>query len=213
MNWKYFSYTDTLEVYMKRSILFAILSLGIGVSLGIGILLYHFFYPQRYIKTESGEYINIAVAKQTSTFPVTKETQFEIEHFYVDEQRSLIEHVGNIPILIGCDKDGVEAYLNEYITNLSAQEKAQGLNSYQLVSYQDNNICLRKTYQLPDYEGYYAKSFNGTVVILQGDEKTVYEYTNISVNILPQEIQNDVKNGYYLEDDNALYNFLETYSS
>ncbi len=198
---------------MKRSILFAILSLGIGVILGLAILLYHFFYPQRYMKTESGEYINIAVANQKSTFPVTKETQFEIEHFYVEEQRTLIEHVGNIPILIGCDKAGVEAYLDEYIVNMSTEEKSQGLSSYQLVSYQDHTIRLRKTYELPKYEGYYAKSFNGTIVILQGDGKTVYEYTQISVNVLPDNIQEVMQEGYYLEDDNALYNFLETYSS
>ncbi len=198
---------------MKRSIVFAILSLGIGVTLGLAILLYHFFYPQRYVKTESGEYINIAVANQASTFPVTKETQFEIEHFYVEEQRTLTEHVGNIPILIGCDKAGVETYLNEYISNVSAEEKAQGLSSYQLVSYQGNTICLRKTYELPKHEGYYAKSFNGTIVILQGDEKTVYEYTQIPINVLPDNIQEDIQEGYYLEDDNALYNFLETYSS
>lgn len=198
---------------MKRSMMFAILSLGIGLILGLAILLYHFFYPQRYVKTESGEYINIAVANQASTFPVTKETQFEIEHYYVEKQRTLTEHVGNIPILIGCDKAGVEAYLDEYISNLSAEEKAQGLSSYQLVSYQDHTICLRKTYDLPKYEGYYAKSFNGTIVILQGDEKTVYEYTQIPVNILPDNIQEDVQKGYYLEDENALYNFLETYSS
>lgn len=198
---------------MKRSIIFAILSLGIGLVLGITVYLYHFFYPQQYVKTESGEYINITVANQTSTFPVTKETQFEIEHYYEEEQRTLIEHVGNIPILIGCDKAGVEAYLDEYITNLSAEEKALGLSSYQLVSYNDHTICLRKTYRLPEYEGYYAKSFNGSIVILKGDEKTVYEYTQIPVNVLPENIQEDIQDGYYLEDDNALYNFLETYSS
>lgn len=211
--WSYFSYTDVLEVCMKRNIIFAVVSLGIGLVLGLSVCLYDYFYPQEYIKTESGEYVNIAVANNPVTFPVTKDTQFKIEHFYMDEQRTLTENVGNMPILIGCDKQELEQYLDEYMKHLSAEEKAEGLSSYEMVSYANNIITLRKTYQIPTYEGYYAKSFNGTIVILKGDEKTVYEYTQISVSTLPEDLQKQVQNGFFLEDDNALYNFLETYSS
>ena len=99
------------------------------------------------------------------------------------------------------------------MTHLSAEEKSQGLSSYEMVSYVNNVITLRKTYQIPTYEGYYAKSFNGTIVILKGDEKTVYEYTQISVSELPKDLQKEVQNGFFLEDDHELYNFMETYSS
>lgn len=198
---------------MKRNIIFAVVSLGIGLILGLSVFLYDYFYPQEYIKTDSGEYVNIAVANNPVTFPVTKDTQFEIEHFYVDEQRTLTENVGNMPVLIGCDKKELEQYLGEYMKHLSAEEKAEGLSSYEMVSYANNVITLRKTYQIPIYEGYYAKSFNGTIVILKGDEKTVYEYTQISVNVLPEDLQKEAQDGFFLEDENALYNFLETYSS
>lgn len=61
--------------------------------------------------------------------------------------------------------------------------------------------------------GFIAKSFNGTIVILNGDGKTVYEYTDISIHLLPDDLQEEVIKGYRLKDDEALYNFLETYSS
>lgn len=198
---------------MKRNIIFAVVSLMIGLLLGLSVYLYDYFYPQEYIKTDSGEYVNIAVVNNPVTFPVTKDTQFEIEHFYVDEQRTLTENVGNMPVLIGCDKSGLKHYLDEYMKHLSAEEKSEGLSSYEMVSYANNVITLRKTYQIPTYEGYYAKSFNGTIVILKGDEKTVYEYTQISVNVLPADLQKEAQDGFFLEDENALYNFLETYSS
>lgn len=211
--WSYFSYTGVLEVCMKRNIIFAVASLGIGIILALSVYLYDYFYPQQYIKTESGKYVNIAVVNNPETFPVTKDTQFTIEHFYMDEQRTLTENAGNIPILIGCNKQELKEYLNEYMKHLSADEKAEGLSSYEMVSYVNNTITLRKTYQIPSYEGYYAKSFNGTIVILKGDGKTVYEYTQISVSTLPEELKKQVQNGFFLEDDNSLYNFLETYSS
>lgn len=198
---------------MKRNMIFAVVSLGIGIVLSVFVYLYNYFYPQQYVQTQSGEYVNIAVINNPITFPVTKDTQFEIEHFYVDEQRTLTENAGNIPILIGCDKQELEQYLDEYMTHLSAEEKSQGLSSYEMVSYVNNVITLRKTYQIPTYEGYYAKSFNGTIVILKGDEKTVYEYTQISVSELPKDLQKEVQNGFFLEDDHELYNFMETYSS
>ncbi len=198
---------------MKRSMVFAIISLFVGVCLGIGVYLYHYFYPEKYIKTESGEYILVETMHASETFPVTKETQFVVEHFYTEEDRTLTEHVGNIPVLIGCDKEKLEEYLDTYMKDLSKEELESGLSSYQLVSYQENEIHLRKTYEKPNYDGYYAKSYNGTIVILKGDAKTVYEYTSIAIHVLPDTLREAVMHGYYLEDENALYNFLETYSS
>ncbi|MBE5942707.1 MAG: hypothetical protein E7264_09250 [Lachnospiraceae bacterium] len=198
---------------MKRSMVFAIISLFVGVCLGIGVYSYHYFYPEKYIKTESGEYVLVEAMHASNTFPVTKDTQFVVEHYYTKDDRTLTEHVGNIPVLIGCDKKQLEEYLKTYMKDLSKEELALGLTTYQLVSYKDNEICLRKTYEKPKYEGYYAKSNNGTIVILNGDAKTVYEYTSISIHVLPEDLREEVKNGYYLEDENALYNFLETYSS
>ena len=115
--------------------------------------------------------------------------------------------------MLGCDKEGVERYLDEYMNHLSAEEREEGLSDFQLVSYNKNVIRFRKIYSIPDYEGYYAKSFNGYIVIMNGDEKTVYDYTQISVHLLPEDLQEEVRAGYYLEDETALYNFLETYSS
>jgi hypothetical protein len=82
-----------------------------------------------------------------------------------------------------------------------------------LTGYQNSQITLRKTYDTQEKQGYYAKSFNGTIVILQSDGKTVYEYTQIEIHTLPEEIQQQVTEGYYLENDEDLYNFLENYSS
>ncbi len=198
---------------MKRNIIFAIASLSIGIILGVSVYLYHYFYPQNYVKTDKGEYVHITVANNKNTFPVTKDTEFEIEHYYAEEDRLLTEDAGNLPVLIGCDKEGVLSYLKEYMKHLDMEERTQGLSSFELISYSDNVIKLRKTYTKPSYEGFFAKNFNGYIVILNGDEKTVYEYTQISVHLLPEDIQKELKSGYYLEDETQLYNFLETYSS
>ena len=45
------------------------------------------------------------------------------------------------------------------------------------------------------------------------DRETIYEYTSIDVETLPVTVQNEVKNGKYIEDIEELYGFLENYSS
>ncbi|MGN0153731.1 MAG: hypothetical protein ACI4A3_04730 [Lachnospiraceae bacterium] len=198
---------------MKRNLIFAAMALMIGILAGSFVYFYAYFYPKQYVKNDAGEYVNIATASNLSTFPVTKNTTFVIEYYYSDEQRILTEQAGNIPALLGCDKDGVIQYLEEYMKHLSKEEKEKGLVSYELVSYKGNQINLRKTFKKPVFSGYYAKSFNGMIVILNGDGKTVYEYTQIPINMLPDNVKEEVIEGYYLETEEDLYNFLENYSS
>ncbi|MDO4311876.1 MAG: hypothetical protein Q4C52_02190 [Eubacteriales bacterium] len=62
-------------------------------------------------------------------------------------------------------------------------------------------------------ECYYLMEKNGYVVVYLGDKKTVYEYTSIEVETLPVTLQNEVKNGKYMENMEELYGFLENYSS
>ena len=198
---------------MKRNLLFAFFSLLTGLLSLCGIFFYHFFYPQNYVMDDSGEYVNITVSENKSTFPVSKSTSFIVEYDYPEEDRILKEKVESIPALLGCDKIGVEKYLADYMDNLSREEKEEGLVSFKMISYNENEITLKKTYIKPIPEGYYAKSYNGLIVILNGDEKTVYEYTQISLASLPEDMRPDILKGYYLANDEELYSFLENYTS
>ena len=62
-------------------------------------------------------------------------------------------------------------------------------------------------------DGYYLAEKNGYVVVYLKDKKTAYEYTDILFSELPETIQKEIKNGKYIENTQALYGFLENYSS
>ena len=62
-------------------------------------------------------------------------------------------------------------------------------------------------------DGYYLMQKDGFVIVCLQDKKTVYEYTSIEVTELPVILQNEVKNGKYVESLQELYGFLENYSS
>lgn len=85
---------------------------------------------------------------------------------------------------------------------------------------QIQNAEIRRTEESIATEGeamknycYYLLEKNGYVVVYLSDKETVYEYTSIDVETLPVTVQNEVKNGKYIEDIEELYGFLENYSS
>ena len=73
---------------------------------------------------------------------------------------------------------------------------------------------LLQTQANPQFEeSYYLSELSGYVVVYMSDKKTIYEYTNILVNELPENIQVEIRNGMNLNSLQEVYGFLENYSS
>lgn len=62
-------------------------------------------------------------------------------------------------------------------------------------------------------EIYYLKPLNGYVVVYLEDGKTIFEYTDIEVSELPEEMQKEIEQGKRITGLEKLYGFLENYSS
>ena len=62
-------------------------------------------------------------------------------------------------------------------------------------------------------EGFYLCDLHGYVAVYLYDQATIYEFTDISLDSLPSEVQKEIKNGKYIQTENELYGFLENYSS
>ena len=60
---------------------------------------------------------------------------------------------------------------------------------------------------------YYLMGEDGCVNIYLADRKTIYEYTDIPLEILPLELQSEILEGKGISSEGELYDFLENYSS
>ena len=60
---------------------------------------------------------------------------------------------------------------------------------------------------------YYIKAVDGYVTVFKSDQKTVYEYTTIRVDDLPEDVKKKVIDGIKLNSLSEVYGFLENYSS
>lgn len=197
---------------MKRNIFFAVWAVILPVLVFGLYNLYCYFYPRQYVQNKNGEYINVN-AKDQDTFPITKDTTFVMEYYYPEENRVLRENIKSIPDLLGCSEEAVRTYLNDYMKHLNKSDQEKGLCKYEMVSYHGQEIRLRKTYRQSRQNGFIAKSYNGMIVILKNDGRTVYEYTEINIAGLPEDLREQIQNGLAIENEEALYNFLENYSS
>jgi len=51
------------------------------------------------------------------------------------------------------------------------------------------------------------------VAVYSLPENEIYEYTDVILDVLPVELQEEIREGKYLKNEEELYNFLENYTS
>ena len=107
-------------------------------------------------------------------------------------------------------KAPIAIFMKEQLPKLEEQEmeevqKGQDAARWQVLAQADR--LLTKTYQ------YYLVEEQGYINIYLSDRETIYEYTNITMDMLPEELRQEIMAGKGLSNEGELYDFLENYSS
>ena len=66
---------------------------------------------------------------------------------------------------------------------------------------------------LSDHYEFLLVDHNDYVAVYQLPEREIYEYTDVIMEVLPEEVQKEVQQGKYIKNEEELYNFLENYTS
>ena len=116
--------------------------------------------------------------------------------------------------LIGMTREELEEYVGNYMENLSLAEYEAGLQAYDIVSFSENKVVLRKTYDASKIPyKYYVNVTDGMVTVFYSDLKSVYEYTHIPAVDLSEEDRLALIEGIYVKNREELYSILEGFSS
>lgn len=194
----YFSYKSALNEFNQRS-----------ADPGSDIII----TAQELTKQQEGEQPAIE-ADRSQKDTVSPSTQIEMETYDVITGTTSRDQVSAPDYLIGLDREGIIKYLNQYMQEVPLEEYQKGLLSYELVSFSDNNVVLKKTYNSDSIRYKYCIIVrDNMVVVYYSDKKTVYEYTGITASDLPEEEQKRLNYGLFIKDDEELYGILENYSS
>lgn len=145
---------------------------------------------------------------------ITNKTKLTMEHYNQLDGTSYEEET-NMPVeYIGMTREELADYLEKYAKTPTLADVEAGFEKYQIMSFSSSDVVLRKIVKPAGTEyKYYMVAENGCVTVYYIDKRTVYEYTNVLVDTLPEDVQEQVERGKYVMDDDALYDFLETYTS
>ncbi len=116
--------------------------------------------------------------------------------------------------LIGMTREELTEYVNHYMEKLSLAEYEAGLLSYEIISFSENKVVLRKTYDASKVPyKFYVNITDGMVTVFYSDMESVFEYTHIPAVDLAEEDRLALIEGIYVKDREELYSILEGFSS
>lgn len=116
--------------------------------------------------------------------------------------------------LIGMTREELAAYVTNYMDKMSLAEYEAGLMSYEIISFSENKVVLRKTYDASKVPyKFYVNITDGMVTVFYSDMKSVFEYTHIPAVDLAEEDRIALIEGIYVKDREELYSILEGFSS
>lgn len=167
-------------------------------------------------ENSDGDGVQESGAQETSavTDTVLPTTGYTLQTYDMKAGSISEEELPTPSYLIGLTRDEVMGYLKDYLTDIPLNEFEKGLVSFELISFSTEGVVLRKTYNPDSVEyKYFLKAVNGYIVAYYGDQKTVYDYTGVSVENLPLEDRLQLENGISVKDLDELYAVLENYSS
>lgn len=216
---------------IRRISLFLMLS---GTMLGLGgytaLKAEQFFYPNRYqvketpnrvIKqsSENGDIQEQVIEAAVEQIPVvTADTMYLIEEVDLTDG-TVQEKEENVPVIyIGLDRESLLEQLEIYDSNPPLSELERGFETIELTAFSKDRVVICKYYKPPKQEGegeggFYLMVADHLVVVYRGDKTTPYMSSDILLDNLSDALQAEIMQGKYVDTEEEVLNFLESYSS
>ena len=171
-------------------------------------------------ETLSAERQEIVLSRNEVPVNGTDEDTLSADTDYVLEEHdkkreTTVESVGKVPqAYLGMNREEFVAAMERYEVSPPLSELERGFTGLEVLSFSGERVVIRMDYvYVEPTKSFYLNLSDGKIVVLCDDRETVYQYTEIEADRLPEELQRELIIGMYVENEEALYRFLETYSS
>lgn len=212
---------------IRRISLFLILS---GFMLGLGgytaLRAEQFFYPNKYPQKETSNHIKEQTPGEAETeeqvieaavenIPVvTADTAYLVEEVDLSDG-TIREKEESVPVkYIGLDRESLVEELESYDANPPLTELERGFETIELTAFSKDRVVVCKYYKTQKEEpGFYLMVADHFIVVYREDRQTLYMNTDILLESLDDALQAEIMQGKYMESEDEVYHFLESYSS
>lgn len=225
------------------SLFFVVPCIILAIGIWIGVEVTHFFYPgeqkhhtvsEEQIKQEetppktminmqesaAGEYKVSSEETEAVTEVSSNAETLSVDTEYVLEETdvvsgSVVETVWRLPDkYVGLNREQFLEAMDHYKMFPPLSEMERGFVDLEVLSFSRERVVVQMNYQyLQPGTSFYLAVRNNEVVVYQEDMETIYINTGIRLDTLPEEMQLEIMQMLWIDDEESLYNFLEAYSS
>ncbi len=202
--------------FVKRISLFFIYPLSMfGLGFAANMAIDEYFYPgdiqQNVTEKKEPESPVLEVDYQAEPV-ITADTSYVVLSY--DALSGSMQETEETPPdkYIGLSREKLEEELKGYKESPSLTDLEKGFTGIELISFSPFRVVVRKSYEREE-EGFYLVNENNSIVVYDKSLTHIYMDTGIKVEELPWSIQSEIMHMKYIETENELYTFLESYSS
>ena len=141
-------------------------------------------------------------------------TQYVLEETDV-LRHTVVETIWRLPNkYVGMNREQFLTAMDTYAAAPPLKELERGFVGLEVLSFARERVVVRMDYRyVQPSSSFYLAAYDNKVRVYLEDQSTVYIDTEIALHTLPLELQQEIIQMMLMEDEEALYNFLETYSS
>lgn len=218
--------------FVKRiSYFFVIPVFFLGLGIFLGVWGSRFFYPGHWqdmndplpmpadygeetITSEEVQETPESVAVAASGETLCADTEYVLEETDI-VRNTTVETSWQIPHkYIGMDRESFLETMELYAAHPPLSEIERGFVGLEVLSFSRERVVVRMDYRyVQPSESFYLAVTDHEVVAYLEDRSTVYINTGIRLETLPEPLQLQIMDMLFVPDEEALYDFLETYSS
>ncbi len=115
---------------------------------------------------------------------------------------------------VGMTREQFLDAMETYTLSPPLSELERGFVDLQVLSFSKERVVVQMNYMfVQPGEGFYLAAFDNKIVVYLEDKQTIYIETDIELETLPADVQNDIVEMLWVENEEALFAFLESYSS
>lgn len=211
--------TDTIQKgvdmkFLKSISLFCLILALLGVG-GFIIYSYDKSYESGPMETKSSmetESQEVDLSVSTKQNVTTCDTVYEVEAYVGNEYMHSVE---SIPFsFTGLNREELLDEIERYEMSPTFADKQNGFVSIELISFHPEKIVVKKVYEKEQEKIiYYLKAVDHKLVVYRSDIEEIYMPTDLTLDMLPENVQQEVINTKCFNDISEVYDFLESYTS
>ena len=115
---------------------------------------------------------------------------------------------------VGMNREQFLEAMKVYELSPPLSELERGFVGLEVLSFSRERVVVQMNYRYVQPSGsFYLAVYDNKVIVYLEDQMTVFIETEIDLDSLPEDLQQEIIQMMFVEDEETLYNFLESYSS